>query len=350
MIPSLQLESEKLARSWMQHDAAWLRDYLVASVEDPRINLQSILTRHFLIRELCGEGFGALMREEYKFSASIFWLLKQLGETPSPDDCEAILFALRRRADNAEGIEVPEWLHDVFASLPMNAGNCTIPNYIEQLLSAASQPAPDTTSGYRSVLNLFANCWSQVLAAQPVHQPGPKVLEVACGSANDYRFLYSYGIAPFIDFTGIDLCEKNIQNARTLFPDVRFEVGNVFEIAAADKAFDYCLVHDLFEHLSLEGLEVAINEVCRVTRRGLCLGFFQMDEIPEHVARPIEDYHWNLLSMSRMKQAFQQRGFSAQAIHIGTFQRQNTGRAETHNPEAYTFVVQATEAFQQPGP
>jgi len=82
----------------------------------------------------------------------------------------------------------------------------------------------------------------------------------------------------------------------------------------------------------------------------LCLGFFHMDEIPEHVARPIEDYHWNLLSMSRMKQAFQQRGFSAQAIHIGTFQRQNTGRAETHNPEAYTFVVQATEAFQQPGP
>ena len=46
--PSLQEESDKLARSWMQHDAGMLRDYLVAGVEDPRLNVQSVLSRHFL--------------------------------------------------------------------------------------------------------------------------------------------------------------------------------------------------------------------------------------------------------------------------------------------------------------
>ena len=55
MHDTLKLESEKLARSWMQHEPAKLRDYLVAGIEDPRINLQSILSRHFLVRSVFGE-------------------------------------------------------------------------------------------------------------------------------------------------------------------------------------------------------------------------------------------------------------------------------------------------------
>ena len=66
----------------------------------------------------------------------------------------------------------------------------------------------------------------------------------------------------------------NIENARARFPNVRFKVGNAFELHWPDKAFDYCVVHDLFEHLSLEGLHTAVREVCRVTRQGLCVSFF----------------------------------------------------------------------------
>ena len=44
-----KLETERLKKSWMRYDRATLRDYLVQDVEDPRINVQSILTRHFLI-------------------------------------------------------------------------------------------------------------------------------------------------------------------------------------------------------------------------------------------------------------------------------------------------------------
>ena len=125
------------------------------------------------------------------------------------------------------------------------------------------------------------------------------MLEPACGSANDYRFLHAYGLARLVRYTGFDLCAKNIENARALFPDVSFAVGNVFEIAAPDKAFDLCFVHDLFEHLSLEGMQAAVKEVCRVTRQGLCVGFFNMDEIRDHQVRPVDDYHWNRLSMRR---------------------------------------------------
>src|SRR5205807_10626888 len=121
------------------------------------------------------------------------------------------------------------------------------------------------------------------LAANP--QPSPTVLEPACGSANDYRFLESFGIARLLNYHGFDLCEKNVQNARALFPAAAFACGNIFEIRAADKSFELCYAHDLFEHLSLDGLKAAVHEICRVTRQGLCLSFFQMDERPDHLVR-----------------------------------------------------------------
>jgi ubiquinone/menaquinone biosynthesis C-methylase UbiE len=167
------------------------------------------------------------------------------------------------------------------------------------------------------------------------------VLEPACGSANDYRFFHSYGLAPWLDYSGLDLCASNIQNAHELFPDVRFGVGNVFEIDAPDKAFDLCVVHDLFEHLSLEGMQVAVDEICRVTRAGICVGFFQMEEIRDHIVRPLNDYYCNLLSMVRMRELFAAHGFRAQVIHIGTFLRDQLGCELTHNPNAYTFILWA---------
>ena len=76
-----------------------------------------------------------------------------------------------------------------------------------------------------------------------------------------------------------------------------------------------------------------------MTRSGLCVGFFQMDEIPEHVVRPVDDYHCNLLSMARMKALFAAQGFGTQVVHVATFLRQRFGCDQTHNPDAYTFLL-----------
>ena len=184
--------------------------------------------------------------------------------------------------------------------------------------------------------------WRQALAPLPLPPAPLRVLEPACGSANDYRFLEACGLARLLAYQGFDLCEKNILNARSLFPGARFDVGNVFEIAAPDRAFDCLFAHDLFEHLSPEGLETAAAEVCRVTRQGLCLSFFNMDEIPDHAIRPTGDYHWNTLSMERMRVLFFERGFEGRVAHVGTFLRFATGCDRTHNPNAYTFLLHSS--------
>ena len=334
----LERESEKLARSWMQHDRPWLRDYLVASIEDPRINLQSILSRHFLLRVLFGAQHRLLREQEYCFAAAMNWALEAIRRCANAHERGELLEASRRGDSGPGKITIPPWILRIFRALPAQADGVTIPNYLELALAPAGPVGPLSSINETS-LDTFCALWREALAGASA--PPISVVEPACGSANDYRFLHRCGMAKFLDYTGFDLCIRNVENARDLFPGVRFETGNVFEIAAPDKSFDLCIVHDLFEHLSLEGLHAAVGEVCRVTRERLCVSFFQMDEIPNHIVRPIEDYHWNLLSMARTRELFARHGFMAQVLHIGTFLREYAGGGQTHNPNAYTFLLSA---------
>jgi ubiquinone/menaquinone biosynthesis C-methylase UbiE len=342
---SLKLETEKLIRSWMRHEPEHLGAYLVSGVEDPRINVQSIFTRHFLLRELFGDRFERLMFEECRFAAALNWLMTLGEELNDADLRAALLHALRQASDNAEGLIIPGFLSDAFRALPLPADSlCPIevPNYVEQLLerpSDESQSSPDPQT-----LHTFVRLWRSVL--QVLASNGSNrllVLEPACGSANEYGFLDSAGVTRLIDYHGFDLCEKNVLNARKRFPNARFNEGNVFEIKAADKSFDLCFLHDLLEHLSVEGLRRAVDELCRVSRRAICIGFFQMHEGPDHVIREVDEYHWNTLSMQRLRTLFEERGFSAQVIHIATFLREKLACEYTHNRDAYTLVFSAAE-------
>ena len=58
-----------------------------------------------------------------------------------------------------------------------------------------------------------------------------------------------------------------------------------------------------------------------------------------NAVRPVEDYHWNTLSVERMRELFAQHGFEGQVVHIGSFLRWATGCDQTHNPNAYTFLL-----------
>ena len=326
MLDALKVESERLARSWMQHESAKLREYLVAGVEDPRINLQSILSRHFLVRSVFGDKFREQMEHECRFAAVMNWFTA-FAANSDPEELAAVFHALQLGADDAEGIQIPRFILNTFRPLPVSLGPLEIPNYIETILTESV------------ALNTFQSLWFQTLAGEAPPSPPLTVFEPACGSANDYRFLDSFGIARFLQYTGLDLCCKNIENARALFPRACFARGNVFEINAQDDGFDLSFVHDLFEHLSIVGLHAAVKEICRVTRCAICANFFQMDEISEHVVRPTEEYHWNLLSMDQIKKLFANHGFSGQIIQIKSFLRQEFGCDNTHNPNAYTLIV-----------
>jgi len=324
-----KLETERLAKSWMRYDRATLRDYLVEDVEDPRINVQSILTRHFLIERLFGERYDDLMEQELRFGLVMNWLLTLLKKSVRAGQLQSVLDALLEGQDNAEGLEIPSYISETFSTL-------RLPNYICDLLNwtpveTTEAPIPEY------LMSTFQAIWQEVLAGERSERIS--VLEPACGSANDYRFIESFDIARLLDYTGFDLCEKNIRNAKQMFPKVCFKVDNALEIDAENDTFDYCFVHDLFEHLSIKAMEVAISEVCRVTRQDLCIGFFNMHNGDQHIVKVIGDYHWNKLSMGETKAIFESHASVVDVIDIDKFLASKFGCSDTHNKDAYTFVI-----------
>jgi len=312
----------------MRRERRVLRDYLVQDVEDPRINVQSILTRHFLIGAAFGNRFEAVMESELRFAVAANWLLGLLKSGLDRPRFASLRAALLSGRSPADMPAVPRCVSEAFFRSSLRC--------VRRLLDLDESHIVTACLPERA-LNAFGDVWADALSGTPA--AGVSVVEPACGSANDYRFLHAFGIAERVDYLGFDLCEKNVANALAMFPDARFEHGNTLCIRAPTDAFEYCIVHDLFEHLSLEGLEVAIREVCRVTRKGICTGFFNMSDEPEHVVRRVRDYHWNRLSAPRIKAAFARNAATVEVRHIHTFLRRRFGFDGTHNRNAYTLFV-----------
>src|SRR5258708_25241409 len=114
----LKRESRKLKKSWMQYEASLLRDYLIEAAEDPRINIQSILTRHFLIEGLFGNRFAALKQEELRFAVAMNWLDKLLQQSLCADEVQELLYALDKGADNSGVTHIPHFVSATYAALP----------------------------------------------------------------------------------------------------------------------------------------------------------------------------------------------------------------------------------------
>jgi SAM-dependent methyltransferase len=166
------------------------------------------------------------------------------------------------------------------------------------------------------------------------------VLELACGSANDYRTFVECGLARFLDYRGIDLTPKNIANARRRFPGVAFDVGDIRRVDARDRSYDYVIAADIFEHLSPEAREEAFAEAMRLARRGLALTFFNMADIPEHEITPRRVYYWNRLSRTRIEEQLRPGFPMIEVVPVAAWLRDRLGYQRTYNSKAHTIFAE----------
>lgn len=292
--PGLATEERLLRMSWSSRDAASLDEYLVVGWQNPRINVQSILIRHSLLRRLFGAEFEELMTAEIRFAIELNEALR--------------LEALRTKV--------------------------SLGSYLDALRLARVREVSQVIADRERELE---ERWRAALAdreAAPI-----SVLELACGSANDYRAFADYGLARFLTYTGVDLNPKNIVNAKRRFPDVDFEIGNAMDLKEADGSVDVVLASDLFEHLPLEGAARVLAESMRVARHEVVLVFFNMAEIPEHHDRPVAAYHWNLLSRAQVE-ATLAAGFPTVTVTpITAWLKADFGYEHSYNPRAYSITA-----------
>lgn len=125
-------------------------------------------------------------------------------------------------------------------------------------------------------------------------------LDIGCGSANYYRFLKDIHLHNFLNYTGIDIGEKNIDNCQILYPEVDFRRGNLLELKFPDNSFDIVFVSHVFEHLHPKVLPRAISETLRVAKKLVIIHFFNEKDIPKHLIQKVEKYHWNCLSRKKL--------------------------------------------------
>jgi SAM-dependent methyltransferase len=291
----LRVERYLLKRSWAHIPAERLQGYLVGGYQNPTINVQSIIARHTIVREIDGDKHDALMEEELR------WAVEKHRQLRS-----------RQRELTAEyGIPWPKFKRS-------------------KIWRAAYKEILGDDTGY-------ATRWSEALRDEPGRRLS--VIEAACGSANDYRFFDAYGIAPLLAYTGFDLTQQNITNARRMFPGVDFQLGDVQDIQAEDASYDWAIAHDLLEHLSPTAFNRAIEELCRVTRRGILISFFSMNDSPEHVIQPRRDYHVNQLSRRRTEERFAAHCSQVEWLHIRSMLKERYDFNSYYNGRAWTMIA-----------
>lgn len=126
------------------------------------------------------------------------------------------------------------------------------------------------------------------------------ILDAGCGSGNFLEGFTKTGIAPYVNYTGIDISEKNIENCRMRYPEIRFEIGDIRALSFPDAAFDIALVSRVLEYLAPLSMEYALTELLRVTKRAVILNFFYEHDIPEHRITKVFKYHRNCISRRRL--------------------------------------------------
>ena len=288
-----RIERFLLRRSWRHFEPKRLKRYLVRGYQNPVINMQSIVARHELVRELYGDVHEGLMVEEMQWAAEKY----------------------RAYAERRKAILATSGMDDKERSVALR-------------------------TAYKEVMadsELYANRWSEALGQPPSSRLA--VIEAACGSANDYRFFVRYGLSSYLNYTGFDITDANIANARRMFPGVDFRIGDVQDIEAADGSYDWAIAHDLLEHLAPRACNRAIDELCRVSRGGVLISFFSMADQPEHQVQPRRHYHVNTLSKARIHERFAEHCSDIRWLHIRPFVAEHTGFARYYNSRAWTIIA-----------
>lgn len=319
---TFEVEEIFLKSAWDCYPSKHLDEYLVSEVQDPRINGQSILTRALLIDALYPALFNAMITEELRFGAVLTWILWQLKQGSGR-------YELLDAMELADPIYVPEFVLNPYRWLQDEI--CPIPDYITAALDPPCRHLSDIA------LDTFMTIWREQFAQMP--SATISVLEVACGSANDYRFLHRCGMARLLAYTGIDIASKNVANARRRYPDADFRRLSILSTDFGDSTYDCVFCHDLLEHLSPAAMERALQEMFRITRHDVVLHFFNAKPSGDHETIPIRKYHRNRVSMEKVTAFFERLGARVTCIEMERWFRKKTGSPGYHNPNAFSLIA-----------
>ena len=94
--------------------------------------------------------------------------------------------------------------------------------------------------------------------------PSGKILDLGCGTGRDAQLFIPAGY----DYIGIDLSDGMIAQAKKLFPDAKFEVMDMTNLAFENEVFDGLWAFTSYLHIPKTEIAKAVAESNRVLKMG----------------------------------------------------------------------------------
>lgn len=88
------------------------------------------------------------------------------------------------------------------------------------------------------VKNRFMDIWGHVFNIVLRRQP-KNILDIGCGLGINLPLA---NVFKNVDFNGLDYAENALKKARELYPDVKFHVGDAFNMEFEDSTFEMCIL------------------------------------------------------------------------------------------------------------
>ena len=117
---------------------------------------------------------------------------------------------------------------------------------------------------------------------------GGTVLDVGCGYG---RFCIHSSPKHYL---GIDVLPEMIEAARKLYPDCRFEVGDIAHPKPEWEA-DYVVASGMFQFGDLDWVYTALTHMCKLARKGVAVNFLREGAKEEFVVNS-----WTIGWMARL--------------------------------------------------
>lgn len=143
-------------------------------------------------------------------------------------------------------------------------------------------------------------------------RPGDRILDLGCAAGALTHFFSQQGAT----VTGIDSEPKAIEKARSLFPDLEFELADVSKLPQADHSIDKAVAGDLVEHLDNATLNAMLRELRRVLVPGGTISIYTPN--PKHVIERLKAHdfvlaqnptHIGLRTSDQLVAALERNGF-----------------------------------------
>jgi SAM-dependent methyltransferase len=130
--------------------------------------------------------------------------------------------------------------------------------------------------GYNKVADDYAADRRDELSKKPLDQLLLKAFASAakdkgamadfgCGPGQTTKFLFEQGVR---QLTGIDISPGMVNAARKLYPEIKFETGNLLNIAYKPGYFGSAIAFYAIVHFEPEQLRLAFQEINRVLKKG----------------------------------------------------------------------------------